>query len=144
MSLDPYDMMKNLDQCFMIVFYVIECFHGYVDASYQNAGKLAYDGPLYARLKYMMDSSLVPVPCISSMFHMCMTDLAYDGPIFLVPLSLSYASSPAIKIENKLSIYWMNKKSYQWHPYYTFFFLIWFLLIDFVCFSGEEVHYVPH
>ena len=37
---------------------------------------------------------LVPVPCISSMCHMYMTDFAYDGPVFLVPLSPSYPSSP--------------------------------------------------
>ena len=36
---------------------------------------------------------LVPVRCISSIRHMYMTDFAYDGPIFLVPLSLSYPSS---------------------------------------------------
>ena len=37
---------------------------------------------------------LVPVRCISSIRHMYTTDFAYDGPIFLVPLSLSYPSSP--------------------------------------------------
>ena len=37
---------------------------------------------------------LVPVPCISSMCHVYMTNFACDGPIFLVPLSLSYPSSP--------------------------------------------------
>ena len=37
---------------------------------------------------------LVPVWCISSIRHMYMTDFAYDGPIFLVPLSLSYPGSP--------------------------------------------------
>ena len=31
---------------------------------------------------------LVPVRCISSNRHMYTTDFAYDGPIFLVPLSL--------------------------------------------------------
>ena len=31
--------------------------------------------------------------------HMYMTDFAYDGPIFLVPLSLSYPSSP---------VYWLS------------------------------------
>ena len=36
---------------------------------------------------------LFSVPCISSMCHMYMTDFAYDRPNFLVPLSLSYASS---------------------------------------------------
>ena len=36
---------------------------------------------------------LVPVWCISSIRHMYMTDFAYDGPNFLVPLSLSYPCS---------------------------------------------------
>ena len=39
---------------------------------------------------------LVPVPCISSMFHMCMKDFAYHGPIILVPLNPSYPSSPVL------------------------------------------------
>ena len=39
---------------------------------------------------------LVPVRCISSIRHMYTTDIAYDGPIFLVPLSLSYPSSPVV------------------------------------------------
>ena len=30
------------------------------------------------------------------MCHMYMTDFAYDGPIFLVPLSLSYPSSTVV------------------------------------------------
>ena len=30
------------------------------------------------------------------MCHMYMTDFAYDGPIFVVPLSLSYPSSPLV------------------------------------------------
>ena len=38
---------------------------------------------------------LVLVLCISSMCHMYMTDFAYDGPNFLVLLSLSYPSSLA-------------------------------------------------
>ena len=37
---------------------------------------------------------MVPVRCISSIRHMYKTDFAYDGPIFLVPLSPSYPSSP--------------------------------------------------
>ena len=37
---------------------------------------------------------LVPVRCISSIRHMYTTDFAYDGSIFLVPLSPSYPSSP--------------------------------------------------
>ena len=40
---------------------------------------------------------LVPIRCTSSISHMYMTDFAYDGPIFLVPLSLSYPSSPVLE-----------------------------------------------
>ena len=39
---------------------------------------------------------LAPVRCISSIRHMYTTDFAYDGPIFLVPLSPSYPSSPVL------------------------------------------------
>ena len=39
---------------------------------------------------------LVPVWCVSSICHMYTTDFAYDGLIFLVPLSLSYPSSPVL------------------------------------------------
>ena len=39
---------------------------------------------------------LVPVRCITSICHMYTTDFAYDGPIFLVPLSPSYPSSPVL------------------------------------------------
>ena len=42
----------------------------------------------------MTDDMLGPVRCISSIRHMYTTDFAYDGPIFLVPLSPSYTSSP--------------------------------------------------
>ena len=42
----------------------------------------------------MTDDMLGPSQCISSVRHMYTTDFAYDGPIFLVPLSLSYPSSP--------------------------------------------------
>ena len=37
---------------------------------------------------------LVSVRCISSIRHLYTTDFAYDGPIFLVPLSPSHPSSP--------------------------------------------------
>ena len=40
----------------------------------------------------------LPVQCISSIRHMYTTDFAYDGPIFLVPLSLSYPSSPVYDV----------------------------------------------
>ena len=35
------------------------------------------------------------------MCQMYMTDFAYDGPIFLVPLSLSYPSSPVPNVSRK-------------------------------------------
>ena len=41
--------------------------------------------------------SCIPVRCISSIRHMYTTDFAYEGPIFLVPLSLSYPSSPVLQ-----------------------------------------------
>ena len=49
---------------------------------------------------------MVPVRCISSIRHMYTTYFAYDGPISLVPLSLSYPSSPVFQkanIEGKYS-----------------------------------------
>ena len=43
----------------------------------------------------MTDDMLGPSPMhIKYIRHMYMTDFAYDGQIFLVPLSLSYPSSP--------------------------------------------------
>ena len=41
---------------------------------------------------------LVPVRCISNIRHMYTTDFAYDGPIFLVPLSPSYPSSSVVVV----------------------------------------------
>ena len=53
----------------------------------------------------------VPVQCISSIRHMYTMDFAYDGPIFLVPLSLSYPSSPVFVTNFLVDIYclWMGK-----------------------------------
>ena len=59
-----------------------------------TTGELGYDGQLYDRFLHMTDDMLGPSRCISSIRHMYTTDFAYDGPIFLVPLSLSYPSSP--------------------------------------------------
>ena len=56
---------------------------------------------------------LVPVPCISSMCHMYMTDFAYDGPIFLVPLSLSYPCSPVCDITLCFVIAFYSQVWYQ-------------------------------
>ena len=58
---------------------------------------------------------LVPVPCISSICHMYMTDFAYDGPIFLVPLSLSYPSSPVLCQIYERAIWPINTHSDQKH-----------------------------
>ena len=52
---------------------------------------------------------LVPVRCISSIRHMYTTDFAYDGPIFLVPLSLSYPSSPVLQSESKVYLTQLHK-----------------------------------
>ena len=54
---------------------------------------------------------LVPVRCTSSIRHMYTTDFAYDGQIFLVPLSLSYPSSPVVRFskDNILLYYFMNE-----------------------------------
>ena len=57
-------------------------------------GEYGYDGPLYDGFLHMTDDMRVPVRCISSICDMYTTDFAYNGPIFLVPLSLSYPSSP--------------------------------------------------
>ena len=47
---------------------------------------------------------LVPVRCISSIHHMYTTDFAYDGPIFPVPLSPSYPSSPVLGLRSHVQI----------------------------------------
>ena len=60
-----------------------------------NTGEFGYDGPLYDGLlfdgRYMLGSSPMHIKYVSNVY---MTDFAYDGPIFLVPLSPSYPSSP--------------------------------------------------
>ena len=62
---------------------------------------------------------LVPVRCISSIRHMYTTDFAYDGPIFLAPLSLSYPSSPVPFKEavNYLQGTWKSKSCIGWSFY---------------------------
>ena len=53
-------------------------------------GELGYDGPLYDGLLHMtVKNSLGPSP-----MHIKYVSYVYDGPIFLVPLSPSYPSSP--------------------------------------------------
>ena len=54
-----------------------------------STGELGYDGPLYDRLLPMKDNMLGPSPKLIKY-----VSYAYDGPIFLVPLSPSYPSSP--------------------------------------------------
>ena len=49
--------------------------------------------------------TMYPVRCISSIHHMHTTDFAYYGPIFLVPLSPSYPSSPVFY--SLLSLYFL-------------------------------------
>ena len=52
-------------------------------------GELGYDGPLYDGLLSMTDDMLGPM-------HIKYVSYVYDGPIFLVPMSPSYPSSPVI------------------------------------------------
>ena len=62
---------------------------------YVCTGELGYDGPLYDGFLQMTDDMLGPSPMhIRYSSIMYTTDFAYDGPIFLVQLSLSYPSSP--------------------------------------------------
>ena len=61
-------------------------------------GELGYDGPLYDGFLHMTDNIFGSVRCISSICHMHTTDFAHDGPVFLVPLSPSYPSSPVVSI----------------------------------------------
>ena len=56
-----------------------------------NTGELGYDGPLYNGFLHMTVDMLGPSPMH---IEYSSTDFAYDGPILLVPLSLSYPSSP--------------------------------------------------
>ena len=61
-----------------------------------STGELGYDEPLYDGFSHMTDDMLGPSPMHLSIRHLYTTDFSYDAPIFLVPLSLSYPSSPVI------------------------------------------------
>ena len=65
-----------------------------------NTGELGYDGPLYNGFLHMTDDMLGPSPMHIKYLsiYMYTTDLAYDRPIFLVPLSSLYPSSPVFTI----------------------------------------------
>ena len=77
-----------------------------------NTGELGYDGPLYDRLLAMTDNMLGPSP-VHIKHVMFRTDFAYDGPIFLVPLSLSYPSlSVVLLFEFSLTFHAGLKVSY--------------------------------
>ena len=56
-------------------------------------GELAYDGPLYARPLAMTDDMLGPSP-----MHIKYVSYVYGGPIFMFPLSPSYAFSPVFSL----------------------------------------------
>ena len=58
-------------------------------AIFSSTGELGYDGPLYDAFLHMTDDMLGPSP-----MHIKYSSYVYDGPIFLVPLSPSYPSSP--------------------------------------------------
>ena len=63
-----------------------------------TTGELGYDRPLYGGLLSMTDDMLGPSPMHIKygMCYMYMTDFAYDGTIFLVPLNPSYPSWPVL------------------------------------------------
>ena len=54
------------------------------------------EGPLYDGLLAMTDDMHGPSPMPIKYVSYNMTNFAYDGPIFLVPLSLSYANLPVL------------------------------------------------
>ena len=58
-----------------------------------NTGELGYDRPLYDGFLHMTNNMLGPSP-----MHIKYSSYVYDGPIFLVPLSPSYPSSPVITL----------------------------------------------
>ena len=63
-----------------------------------GTGELGYDGPLYDGFLHMTDNMLGPSSMhIKYSSYVCTTDFAYDGPIYQVPLSPSYPSSPVPK-----------------------------------------------
>ena len=57
-------------------------------------GELGYDGPLYDGYLHMTDDMLGPSPMHIKYLSYVYDGFAYDGPIFIVPLSPSYPSSP--------------------------------------------------
>ena len=71
---------------------------------------------------------LVPLRCISSILHMYTTDFAYDGPIFLVPLSLSYPSSPVLLLLS-MSFLEFFLDSINWYFFFDFDFFRYVALI---------------
>ena len=60
--------------------------------------ELGYDGPLYDRFLHMTDDMLGPSPMHIKYSSYVYNGFCYDGPIFLVPLSPSYPSSPVVMI----------------------------------------------
>ena len=83
-----------------------------------TTGELGYDRPLYDGFLYMTDVMLGPSPMhIKYSSYVCTTDFAYDGPIFLVPLSLSYPSSPVLQSESKVYLTQLHK----YHSVRSFF-----------------------
>ena len=69
-----------------------------------TTGILGYDRPLYDGFLHMTDVMLGPSP-----MHIKYSDFAYDGPNFLVPLSLSYPSSPVLQSESKVYLTQLHK-----------------------------------
>ena len=85
-----------------------------------TTGELGYDRPLYDRFLHMTEVMLGPSPMhikYSSYVYNGITDFAYDGPNFLVPLSLSYPSSPVLQSESKVYLTQLHK----YHSMRSFF-----------------------
>ena len=68
-----------------------------------DTDELGYDGPLYDGSLHMTDYMLGPSPMhIKYSSYVYDGFCTYDGPIFLVPLSLSYPSSPVLSFQHNL------------------------------------------
>ena len=87
-----------------------------------NLSSIIYNKTIY-RFLHMTDDMLGPSPMHTSIRHMYTTYFAYDRPIFLVPLSPSYPSSPVSKKWNLSSIIcnktiYINIEFVRWHLYH--------------------------
>ena len=97
MIYDFFYIFSYIFICFIYILYIFIYF-SCIFIHFLYIGELGYDVPLYDVFCIWRTICLVAVRCISSIRCMYTTDFAYDGPIFLVPLSLSYPSSPVYSI----------------------------------------------